>query len=140
MIADVSLGPFGSVDDYRGLTGPRNFGAGGSTNATSATGPIFFLGGAFFAGGDGLVAVPSQYTSFTSISDSATWANTTISDLGLTPGDYKWTWGSGTGGQFIEVVIPAVPEPSSLILAGTGAGLVGYCMRIRRRRAAAAAA
>jgi hypothetical protein len=75
-----------------------------------------------------------------SIHNTATWDNTTIRGLGLTPGTYIWTWGSGTTADFVEVDIPsptAVPEPSSLTLLAPGAlGLLGY--GIRRRRQAAA--
>jgi hypothetical protein len=46
-----------------------------------------------------------------------------ISGLGLTPGTYTWTWGSGATADSLEVNIPsdpsAVPAPSSLTLAGT---------------------
>jgi hypothetical protein len=78
-----------------------------------------------------LVSTNTQNLPFTS---SATWAGTTISGLGLAPGTYKWTWGSGANADDIKVVIPsATPEPGSLALLGMGvAGMVAYGWRRRK--------
>jgi hypothetical protein len=122
--AKASVGA-GTFDIYGPLSGPSSFGPGGLTLATSATGDIFGVSLAFAAIGLG---VPHDYVSGTTLSGNATWDNTTISALGMTPGTYTWTWGSGPTADSLEVVIPAaaVPEPSSMILTATAIGVFGF--------------
>jgi hypothetical protein len=68
-----------------------SFGTGG-TPVTSNTGSTFGI----LSGGSGrLLYVPVGYTSNTTISGTSTYANQTISGMGLTPGVYTWSWGTG---------------------------------------------
>ena len=47
----------------------------------------------------------------------ATYDNQTFMSLGVTPGTYEWTWGSGANQNFTLVIgAAAVPEPSSVLL------------------------
>jgi MYXO-CTERM domain-containing protein len=119
--------PITAVDAYRGATGPTSFGGGSFTPASSSNGDLVAIEGAL-----GDIVVPEGYVSFTPLSGSATWDNTTIAGLGLTPGTYTYTWGAGGPAQSLTVNV--VPEPSSLAMAGmaVAAGLVMW----RRRRAA----
>jgi hypothetical protein len=75
---------------YTGITGPTNFGGGGSTRASSGSGDIVSVSGAAR-----LVDVPAFYLSGTALSDSMTFDSATFASLGATPGTYTWTWGSG---------------------------------------------
>jgi hypothetical protein len=108
-------GPF---DDYRGISGPTNFGSGLQLNASSATGNL-----AGVAGISGDLFAPAGYTSGTSLGTSTdTWNNTTLSALGLTPGTYVWNWGTGIHADSFTLQI--VPEPGTtmlLMLGGVGA-------------------
>jgi hypothetical protein len=95
------------------FTGPTSFGLGGIGFATSATGDSFFFDGTFFA-------VPLGYASNSLLSNTTTWASSSLAGLGASPGTYTWTWGTpGTpNADFITLNITAVPEPTSVALVG----------------------
>jgi hypothetical protein len=105
----IITGPVtGSEVVYSGLGGPTNFGTLGGTSASSGSGsPVGIDGGTSF------LFVPENYVFGSLLSDSSTYANHTLSDLGVTPGSYAWTWGSG--GHFdsfrLDIVASAVPAP-----------------------------
>jgi hypothetical protein len=129
--AEVGVGNFGTNNLYQGYNGPTSFGTGTIILSSSASGNIVGIEGGV---GNFLIA-PDNYVSGTALSGSATWDNTTISGLGLTPGEYTWTWGSGVTADSFEVLIPAsVPEPSSMMLVGEAIGVFGFGAWIRRRR------
>lgn len=89
------------VSRYIGVSGPTSFGAGSLfTNASSSSGDSVDIWGGLAA-----VQVPVNYVSNTLLSDSATWDNATFSSLGVTPGTYEWTWGTGLGNQNFTVQI-----------------------------------
>ncbi|HTU89600.1 MAG TPA: PEP-CTERM sorting domain-containing protein [Gemmataceae bacterium] len=133
----VALGPSpapSQLDLFVGFSGPASFGSGTEYDASTSSGPRISIEGA--AGG---LFLPAGYVSGTSLSDSNTWDNTTISGLGLTTGTYTWTWGTGANADSLEVIIPsasATPEPASLTLLGIGALCsLGYGWRRRRQSA-----
>ena len=81
------------------------------------------------------------YGSRNPLQDTSTYLNQTFSSLGVTPGTYTWTWGSGAHADSFTLQIgpaaTAAPEPATLTQLATGAlGLLGYGWR-RRRLAAA---
>jgi hypothetical protein len=124
---------FNYYDVYQGITGPSSFGSGGSTIATSGSGA-----GPGVAGAAHQIYVPVNFISNTAlVASSNTYTGQTISSLGLTPGTYVWTWGTGPSADSFTVNVhpgtTPVPLPSSL--AG---GLIGLAMLVRpahRRRA-----
>jgi hypothetical protein len=119
--AVLLVGSGGSFDlDYR-ISGPTNFGSGVFTHASTGTGDAFAIDG--FAGD---IGVPVGYVSGTPLFGTAVWDNSTLAALGLTPGTYTWSWGSGASADPVTVYagVPApssIPEPASSLLVTTGA-------------------
>jgi hypothetical protein len=100
-------------------TYPTSFGSGGGSIPTSSTGSIFGI----LPGGFGrTIIVPENYVSGTLLNGSTTYDNTTISAMGLTPGTYVWSWGTGPNADSITMTIggsvtptptPSETEPAS---------------------------
>jgi hypothetical protein len=99
-----AVGPNVTVDTYSGtISNPGAFGTS-AVGVTSNAGSTFGI----LPGGSGrLLYVPSGYVSNTNISGSSTYANTTITGAGLTPGTYTWSW--GTGGNTSTLVMTITP-------------------------------
>lgn len=116
-------------------TGPASFGAGSYTSSLAAAGSAIGFG-------DNNVNVPKGYISGTQLSGSATFANSTFASLGITPGSYTWSWGSGATADSVTLTA-AVPEPSTYAMALAGLGILGVWARRQKRisqRSAEAAA
>lgn len=138
----IIVGPTTDTDDtfYSGITGPADFGPGDEFLADMGGGGIVGLG-TFDETSGGVVAVPQGYVSGTPLGTStATWSNTTIMNLGLTPGSYVWTWGSGAMADSftLDIVasgvngVPATPEPGTWAMMLLG--FVGLAFLRTRRR------
>ena len=123
-------GPAASTDGdvYGDSIGPGEFGSGGLTFADSGSGDLV---GIFNGGG---IVVPSGYVSG-ALSGTATWNNATFTDLGVTPGTYVWTWGTGADADSFTLQIgpAAIPEPASLTVLAMS--LAGLGMVLRKRPA-----
>jgi len=116
-------------DIYSGLAGPTSFGTGNNTDSSSQ--------GAFgILGSLGELALPSAYIGTEVLNGTITFANTTIADLGLTPGTYVWHFGTGDHRQSVELEIDApaaVPEPTSVFLFATVVAASVLVIKRKRR-------
>jgi hypothetical protein len=120
-VSNLFVGPTTppNVDVYAGLTGPSSFGSGGSTAESSGSGNEVLLqfNSQFFLG------VPANYVSGSALADNATYSSATLASLGITPGTYTYTWGSGPHADSL-VINAAVPEPGTSALALFGGAAV----------------
>ncbi len=104
---------FAIADVYIGFTGPTSFGPGPGALANTSSGDLVSI--------DNIsqqIAVPHGYVSGAALSDSMTFNNATFASLGVTPGTYVWTWGTGLENQNFTLVIPgsaAVPDGGSTV-------------------------
>ncbi len=125
----VGVGPAPSdTDEYgSGISGPANFGTGIRTGASSGAGDAFVLN-AF----TGSLFVPRDYVSGSALSGSATFAGATLASLGIAPGAYVYSWGSGANADTFTIdIAPTVPEPSTWALMLVGFG--GLCFAAYKR-------
>lgn len=122
----------GSITVFNGYSGASSFGPGprilGRTT-TTATGPALGVDLSL-----NRLFLPLGYVSGTEISSTATFANATIAGVGLTPGVYQVSWGSGVNADTltVNISIADVPEPGSLPLF---LGLSAAFLVARRRSA-----
>mgnify|MGYP003338478293 FL=1 len=93
------------------VSSPANFGTGGQTIGSSATGDFFGIG---FNGVSKNLFIPTGYTSGSFISGTTTFDFTDLATLGATVGTYTWSWGSGGNASSIvlQVGVPATPTPT----------------------------
>jgi hypothetical protein len=132
--SDVSLGPisdYSLLDAYTGFTGPVSFGDGVGEYATSGTGDVVEITGNPAYWGVPALFVPSGYVSDTPLASGVTLDNATFASLGVMPGTYTWTWGTGADQSF--TLVTAVPEPAALGMLGLGVLLIGGFGTLRRR-------
>jgi hypothetical protein len=129
----IVTGPTSEVvfDVYQeATTGPESFGSGGDTTGSSGAGD-----GVAIVGGGEFIDVPHGYVSGARLSDTSTYDGATFASLGVTPGRYEWTWGSGANQNFTLVIGPAVPESSTWAMMLLG--FAGLCFAGYRARTAA---
>lgn len=128
----VGTGPQNAlVTGYRGISGPSNFGPSANlTFANAGTGDAVALNWA-----SGLVFMPQGYVSGTALANTSTWDNASFASLGVTPGTYTWTWGTGADQSFTLIIsnTVGVPEPAALGMFGLGMLLLGGFVTLRRR-------
>jgi hypothetical protein len=127
--ADIVTGQFPSaIDVYESAyAGPTSFGSGYETGASSGSGSIVGIYN------HDIVVVPYDYRSGSPLMDTATYDNATFSSLGVTPGTYVWSWGSGLNADSFTLTVgaAAVSEPSTLDLMTLGLLGAGFARRKR---------
>jgi hypothetical protein len=104
----LSVGPSASVDAYSAISGPASFGTGGFTFANGGSGDVVGLQGL-------LLLVPQGYFSGNPLSGTATYDNATFASLGITPGTYTWTWGTGVDSFMLQIGPTGVPDAGSTL-------------------------
>ena len=112
----ISIGATVDTTLYNGFTGPTSFGSGGVHFANTSSGDfvsIFASGGFFFQD----IFLPTTYVSNAALSDSMTFNNATFATLGVIPGTYTWTWGTGLPNQNFTLIIgrAGVPDGGSTV-------------------------
>lgn len=99
----IITGAYNAPDDlYRGsIRGPTSFGSAlfDDADRNTATGGLVGIA-PVPVGVPPTLYVPGGYVSNTPVSDSAIYNNSTFASLGVTPGTYTWTWGSGVNQSF----------------------------------------
>ena len=117
----------GAYDDYSGVSGPTSFGSGGVTFASSTGGNAVGI-----AGHDGELFVPQGYVSGAALSGTSTYAGATLLSLGVTPGTYTWTWGTGVHADSFTINAGVgVPDAGSTVSL-LGCALLGLAA-LRRK-------
>ncbi|HJP99782.1 MAG TPA: hypothetical protein VJ862_14575 [Rhodanobacteraceae bacterium] len=116
---------------YTGPSGPASFGNGYGTSSTYGSGDMVD----FDASNDGppTLILPQGYVSGTNITSGASWDYVTFADLGVRPGTYTWTWGTGAEQSFTLETFGHVPEPAALGIFGLGVLLIGGFATLRWR-------
>jgi hypothetical protein len=120
--------PSGGISDgYFGFTGPASFGSGDVFLPNTGSGDLVGINGFL-----GFLFVPEGYVSVAALSDSMTFNNATFASLGVTPGTYVWTWGTGVNQNFtLQIGAAGVPDGGSTVSL-LGSALLGL-VALRRR-------
>jgi hypothetical protein len=110
------------------ISGPAAFGPGnGNYNYATGVGDIFGI----FGLGNSTVLLPTNYVSGTALAGTITFANSTLSSLGLTTGTYRFSNANDT--VTINITnVAAVPEPATWGLMVLGFGMIGAAARSRK--------
>jgi hypothetical protein len=107
----INTGATATGSGYGGFAGPASFGSGGLTFASSGIEDRVGI-----AANANLVSVPTGYVSGNPLSDTSTYSSQSFTTLGVTPGTYEWTWGTGTHADSFTLQIgPTATVPAPLI-------------------------
>ena len=115
-----------SLESFSGVFGPSSYGSGSRTAANSSSGQLFGIAPT-------RVYLASDYVSKTPFTSTATWNSTTLSTLGITPGTYTFTWGTGANADSLVINAGSVPEPEQYAVVA-GVLCLGVAAWNRRNR------
>lgn len=117
--AVVIVGPESgtAVENRAGISGPISAGTSAAL-VIADTGSGDKVG---VQGGSGALVTDSGYVSGTPLSSTSTWNGATFASLGLTPGRYVWTWGSGGTADSFTLLIGLVQTITFTSIAPAGA-------------------
>ena len=113
--------------DSASLSGPTTIGPGTVGKVSdSAAGPYIGINWVTPE-----IRVPVGYVSGDALTTSTMiFTGETFSTLGITPGAYEWTWGTGASADSFKLNVGAVPIPAAVWLFGSGLlGLIGVARR-----------
>jgi hypothetical protein len=125
----ATAGDPGQTLFYKGADGPKSFGTGAKTEASVGNGDFV---GVFAVNPFALspvILLPQKYASGTPLAGSSVFENQSLESLGLTVGEYTYTWGVGGHADSLTIRVGDVPEPSSwamTLLGFAGLGFAGY--------------
>ena len=94
-----------------------SFGSGGFFAPNTGSGD--FVG---IADSVGSLGVPTNYVSGAALMSSSTWNSATFASLGVIPGTYTWTWGTGLPNQNFTLIIGGAGVPDG----GSTVSLLGF--------------
>jgi len=97
-----------------------SFGSGDVFFANTGSGDIVGISNGRFP----FLLVPQGYVPGAALSDSMTFNNATFASLGVTPGTYVWTWGTGLPNENFTLVIGGAGVPDG---GATVSLLVSLC-------------
>ena len=129
-IGFIGIHPVGGLlPSYMGFTGPTSFGSSGHLFLADASNGNSVA----ISGLKGILVVPVGYLSGNPLLNTMTFNNATFASLGVTPGTYVWTWGTGLENQNFTLVIggAGVPDGGSTVSL-LGCALLGLAA-LRRR-------
>jgi hypothetical protein len=123
-------GAFGAI--YQGaLSGPASWGPGSNTFTKTTSGDLVAL-----VPSSEEILVPDEYAGG-QLSQSAIFLSASFASLGLTPGAYVYSWGTGDHADTFTIEVGGespVPEPSTWAMMLIGFAGLGYAA-VRRRDA-----
>ena len=101
----IGIHPVGGLlPSYDGFTGPTSFGSSQHLFfADASNGNSVAISGLM-----GIRVGPVGYVSGNALSNTMTFTTATLASLGVTPGTYVWTWGTGLANQNFTLQIGSV--------------------------------
>ena len=130
-IGFIGIHPVGGLlPSYMGFTGPTSFGSSGHLFLADASNGNSVA----ISGLKGIPVVPVGYVSGNPLLNTMTFNNATLASLGVTPGTYVWTWGTGLANQNFTlqiglVGVPGVPDGGSTVSNNYGIAMSGIGFR-----------